>query len=376
MFKPLPLLSLVCATLLSPPLLADEPLKRHGSVTETDKPMQVLGGFTGTFQTTSDSRIEDEGLVSFDLVATMRDGPGEWTAYIEGNLSPRVNGVSRTLVEVNGDAGTALDRDNKGRLQVSGLHYTFLSGANSMTMGLINPACVLDASAIANDETSQFLSSSFVNNPTIAFPDYALGTCMHFEASQTRPGINLLLSSSHGLADNPNRSYSELVDVTATGKGLFIGSELYWHMAADIWRIGIWTSTADHAALDGSGNNEHNYGAYLSTDHRFANSKINLRLGWANDKVSLATGFASLALETTLATHTLGAALGKTLVSDKAGSGSGDTLQAEVYVRIVLNDRLHLSPSLQYIENSGFDATASLHDQTITVYALRAGYAF
>jgi hypothetical protein len=280
------------------------------------------------------------------------------------------------LPEVNGDAGTALDRESKGRLQVSELHYTRSFGENSMTAGLLNPACVLDASEIANDETSQFLSSTFVNNPTIAFPDYTLGACVHYERNQSHPGVNLLLTSSHGLADNPNHSYAELVDVTAAGKGLFIGSELYWQSSADIWRVGIWTSTADHAALDGSGRNEYNYGAYLSADHAFAHSKINLRLGAANDDVSEAAGFASLALETTLAEHTLGAALGKTRVSSKAGSDKGDTLQAEVYMRFALRDNLHLSPSLQYIENSDFDATDSHFDQKIAVYTLRAGYNF
>ncbi len=38
-----------------------------------------------------------------------------------------------------------------------------------------------DGSRYANDETSQFLSSALVNNPSIPFPDYSLGVMMHWE---------------------------------------------------------------------------------------------------------------------------------------------------------------------------------------------------
>lgn len=353
---------------------ADEPKKRHGVV--TDRKVLVEGGFTVTAQSANDSRINDEMLTSFDLVAEIPNGPGHWVTYIEGNLSPRLNGVSSVLGEVNGDAGTALDRDGKGRLQVSEFHYSRKFGENSMTIGLINPACVLDSSEVANDETSQFLSASFVNNPTIAFPDYALGSCIHFEEGQTGPGFNLLLTSSHGLADNPNASYSELFDVGADGKGVFLGGEMYWETERSMWRLGVWKSTADADYLDGSGNIGHNYGAYLTTDHRIGDSMINVRLGMANEDVSEAAGFASVALETPLFGNTFGIGIAQTRVSDKLGAGSDDTRQAEIYLRYDVNDSLHVTPSVQWIENSGFDSTGTLYDKSITVYGVRASYLF
>jgi hypothetical protein len=338
--------------------------------------VQVEGGFTVTAQSASDARIHDELLTSFDLVAEIPNGPGQWIAYVEGNLSPRLNGVSSVLGEVNGDAGTALDGDGKGRLQVSVLHYSREFGENSMTIGLLNPACVLDSSDVANDETSQFLSHSFVNNPTIAFPGYTLGTCVHFEQGKTGPGFNLLITGSHGLADNPNASYSELVDLGAEGKGVFLGGELYLETARSMWRLGVWKSTADAAYLDGSGNIGHNYGAYLTTDHRIGDSIINVRLGMANDEVSEAASFASVALETPLTGHIFGIGVAQTGVSDKLGNGTDDTRQAEAYLRFRVNEDILVTPSVQWIENSGFDNTGANYDKRITVYGARATYVF
>jgi len=345
-------------------------------ITEGEEVVQVEGGFTFTAQSSSDTRVKGEVLTSFDLVAKIPNGVGQWTAYIEGNLSPRQNGVSTLVGEANADAGTALDHDGKGRLQVSEIHYTRAFGENSMTVGLLRPSCVLDASEVANDETAQFLSGSFVNNPTIAFPDYALGACLHLEQGQTGPGMNLLLSSSHGLADNPNASYSELLDVSADGKGVFAGAELYWQTAHGMWRLGVWQSTADAAYLDGSATMDHNFGMYLTTDQALGASKLNLRVGMANDKVSEAAGFIGLALETELAGDTLGIGVAQTDVSDKAGPGKEDTRQAEVYLRMVLADNLRITPSLQWIENSGFDNTATVYDKSLLVYGIRASYLF
>jgi hypothetical protein len=366
---------LACVGLTMVPALADEPQQRYGTVVETDHQIQVEGGFTATLQTSSDERIRDEALASFDLVAVIPRGQGKWTTYIEGNISPRRQGVSILLGEANGDAGSALDRDDKGRLQVSELHYARHLGDNSLTVGLINPAGVLDASAVANDETGQFLGASFVNNPTIAFPDYALGSSLHLEEGNGRPGYNLLLSSSHGLADNPRRSYAQLVDVEADGKGLFLGAEMYWSRAASRWRLGLWGHSEEQPVMDGAAKEAANYGAYLNTDYAVGNSRWNLRLGMANDEVSPAAAFVGLAMETPVAGHTLGAGVARTAVSDQLG-GAGDVTQAELYLRVAVRDGLHLTPSIQYLHNSGFDNSGSEFGRGITVYSLRAGYSF
>lgn len=355
------------------PVLADEPRQRYGTVLETDHQIQVEGGFTATLQSSSDERLRDEALASFDLVAVIPHGQGQWTTYIEGNISPRRQGVSTLLGEANGDAGSALDRDDKGRLQVSELHYSRDVGDNSLTVGLLNPAGVLDASAVANDETSEFLGASFVNNPTIAFPDYALGASLHLEEGNGGPGFNLLLSSSHGLADNPNRSYAQLVDVEASDQGLFLGAETYWRRGDSRWRLGLWAHSEEQPVVDGAAKEAANYGSYLSTDYAVGNSRWNLRLGVANAEVSPAAAFVGLAVESPVAGHSLGAGVARTLVSDQLGDAD-DVTQAELYLRVAMGDGLQLTPSIQYLRNSGFDHSGGEFDRAVSVYSLRAGY--
>jgi porin len=371
-------------SIFSQPLVAEESVNRYGAVTETPDGVRVESGMTLTAQHSTESYIKDEALVSFDLVSFVPYRGGEWAIYVEGNTSPRVNGVSSILGEANADAGSALDRDSKGRLQVSEFNYSYPLAGNILTMGMLDPAGVLDASVVANDETTQFLAASFVNNPTIAMPDYTLGASYYIEAKDNQPGYSVLVAGSHGLADNPNASYSELVDVGADGKGMFLGGEVHWPMhwplAQSIWRIGAWLNSAEFDYLDGSGNTGHSYGAYLSTDYAFGERyKLNIRAGLANADVSEAADFLGLALETRLAGYTAGIGIAHTGVSDNAGVGFDDTMQAEAYMRVNINKQLQVTPSVQWIENSAFvksEASANPYKHDAGVFSLRLNYVF
>jgi len=56
--------------------------------------------------------------------------------------------------------------------------YPLLGDNSTLTIGKIDFTGVFDASAYADDETSQFLNGAFVDNPTIPFPDYGLGVVL------------------------------------------------------------------------------------------------------------------------------------------------------------------------------------------------------
>jgi porin len=372
------LLTISCMT------YAGEPPIRYGEVKEAPKQIGVEGGVTVTYQHSTASNTNDELLGSFDLVETIPAGKGEVVVYVEGNTTPHNNGISSVFEEANKDAGSALDRDGHGRFQVSEFNYNQPLGVNEVSAGLINPASYLDTSKVANSETDQFLGASFVNNTTIEFPDYTLGGVYHFlpkkAANQNWPDFTIVATSSHGLADNPNASYSELVDVRAHGKGAFVAGEAYGQLEIGkiktiAWRAGVWTNTADHPKLNGSGNNASNYGLYLNADvdldSLLPKSKLNLRTGFANESVSPAAQFYATSLETPLANHTLGVGLAQTRVSSKVNNGA-DMSQAEVYMRFDLRDNLHVTPSIQWIENSGLTKTS----KSGGIVSLRGGYAF
>ena len=134
-------------------------------------------GLTAIALNTSDKRIKNEETASADLWLRWQMPSGRWALYLEGNTTPRTDGVSTVIGESNADAGTALDEIRRGRVQISVLDYTHnWDATRSLTVGMIDASSYLDVSRIANDENTQFLGVSFVNNPTIQFPDYAGGS--------------------------------------------------------------------------------------------------------------------------------------------------------------------------------------------------------
>jgi hypothetical protein len=366
---------LISTTLLATPLLfADEPDTRHGAVEDGHKDLSFEGGITLTGQHASDGRIDAELSASLDLVATLPMGPGLWTLYVEGNTTPRNNGVSSILGEVNTDIGSALDEDGSGRLQVSELHYAFSLASGELVAGLIDASSFLDASEVANDETAQFLGAGFVNNPTIEFPDYSLGAAWHYDATADHPGLTLLLASSHGLADNDGK-YGQLFDLGDDGKGAFAAAEAYGYFGWGIWRLGAWSNTADHTRLDGSSDQENNWGLYGVADGGFGETRWNLRLGWADASVSESGDFIAITLEQPAGPATLGAGIARTGASSNL-TGGDDSLQAELYARFELTGGVQITPDLQWIRNSGLDGSGSSHDRSIWVAGVRAGYTF
>lgn len=216
---------------------------RHGAVSGW-RDAEVEAGLTIVAQGTSDGDADAELTTSFDLVATLPTGPGKLVIYVEGNTSPSRNGVAALFAEANADAGTALDRDGDGRLQVSELHYIqALNSHGIAVVGLLDPTTSLDTSHIANDETGQFLTTSLVNNPSIGFPDYTLGAIYNHDLDGNVT-MTLMLTGSNGLGDNPDASYAQLVDVTEDGKGVFAAAELQWLPGAYALRGGAWLNTA------------------------------------------------------------------------------------------------------------------------------------
>ena len=349
---------------------------RHGSIPARVNGISVEAGLVVTLQHASDARIHDELHASLDMVSTIPTAHGHWMIYLEGNTTPRQDGVSSLLPEANQDAATALDRDNTGRLQVSALHYLWFQGNSAFVLGLINPAGPIDNSEIANNETRQFLATTLVNNPTIAFPDYALGMVYFYKPDYKPLDITFLLSSSNGLADNPDKSYAELVDITETGKGIFAVTELVWKQPHSTWRGGVWLQTAKNDYLDGSGNTANNYGIYLNADQLIGEYGINLRLGLANPRVSEAAQFIGLAVEHAFGKNHAGIGYTRTFVSEDAGSGKGDRSLVEAYYRFDFADNLSVTPSIQRIQHSGFDNSGTIVARNVNVISVRASFAF
>ena len=347
----------------------------HGLVMP-DKKIGYEAGITMAGQAATDSRL-DSGIVgSADLVLTIPGGPGEITAYFEASSTVPGDSVAGLAPEANGDAGSAVGSNDRGRVQISEFHYTLPVKGNQLVTGLIDLPAFLDTNAVANDENSQFLSTTLVHNPTIEFPDYTLGAVLTGPLTPEF-GYVLVLTGSHGLADNPERSYSELFDLNDPDKGIFMAAELKLSSGPAAWRLGAWQHDADHVALDETVGDKSNYGIFGGVDFSIGDATLGLRGGQANSDVSEAARFASAALEYDLGAVCLGAGLSHTILANDADTDiRGDMTQVEVYGRIPLAHGFEVTPSLQWIGNSLFDRSSSQVDADLLVFSLRATFAF
>ena len=88
----------------------------------------------------------------------------------------------------------------------------------------------------------------------------------------------------------------------------------------------------------------------------------------------------SVSLETPILAQTLGLGLARTGISDKAKTKSGtdmaDSQQAGAFVRFETGDNGHITPSVQWIQNSSFDNSSSQYESKIMIYSLRSSYRF
>jgi len=345
------------------------------STAYADETISYEGGVVLNLQATNDNRVNSDQFASFDFVTNIQHGMGSWTLYFEANTDIRDDQVSAIIGEANADAGSALDEDGNGRIQVSELFYTLPALDGELSIGMLDATGALDASDVANDEGSQFVGGSFVNNPTIGFPDYSLGFIYTNHSETSGTGFSIVGLSSHGLGDNEHVSYEELFDIGDDHKGIFLAGEYQWQMSNSRWRAGVWTNTADNDHVDGSGKTSNNYGAYLSTDIMMGDNTVNVRAGVANDEVSEADGFIAASIETKWLGDAMGFGIAKTFASDEL-SGADDTTQAEVYSRFDINDSFQVTPSLQWISNSGFNDNNTAFDDDIIIAGVRLAYSF
>lgn len=337
------------------------------------------GGITAVYQVADDDRVDPELAASADLFVTFRRPQGEWLIYVEAGTTPDANGISAIYPTANADAGSVLNRDGDGGLQLSELNYTFFIGNDrKLIVGLIDPSAWLDRSRIANDENVHFLNGSFVQNSTIEFPDYTLGGVFRWLGSESRPEISLVVASSDGIADLPDRSYQDLLNLTAAERGAFIGMGASWLRERTSMRFGAWLRSDDHAVAGSPDEQESNYGVYGVFGFQSGENALNVRLGIAHEDVSVATRFAAIAYERKNRLGLFGAGLAKTFVSDSfRQSDLDDSVDAEIFFRIPIASGVgHITPSVQFVTNPGFDRSGARASSSAVVAGARFHWSF
>jgi len=331
-------------------------------------------GIVSTYQASTDDRSESEFSTSLDVVFSSQLGPGELQVHIEASTTPRNGGVGSLVPDANADLGSALGGNGDGRVQISELTYNWSNSHASYTLGLIDATGFMDSSAVANDEGAQFLAGPLVNNPTIQFPDYSLGGVVGYQRKPDHPHLHLILTNSHGLGDNPKASYSELVDLNDTPKGIFLGAELEWEGTTS-YRVGTWTNTAYNANLSGVGGGT-NYGVYGVIDNTKDQTHWTVRAGMANEKVSQTAWFLSSAIDHEFTSFRAGLGIALSAASDKLAASADHSIVSELYSSHKLGAAMHISPHIQYHKNPGFDSSNTTTDDSQWIGGVRLSIAF
>lgn len=331
-----------------------------------DNNAHIEGIVTGTYQAATKSHfgsqdIHSEGSGQFLVFGSLDMGPGSWNLEARGSTTPHDNGVS-SFYGSNATVGETTNSHGDGRIAATQLFYELAAGPGQFRAGLLDPTALLDGNDVANDEYSQFLADSFVNNPTIGFPSFVLGGAYQGQASQNID-YKLFAGSDSGLEENGSSYHNVFAVGGHRGdhrKGAFTAAELDYHDNGYTAQAGAWYDTGRTDRLGSAHGGEHGYGFYALAGIPLGEGQLAGRAGIANDDAQAAANFLSLAYQLPVQFSNrdtlVGVAISRTGDSDHLAFHSDPIYQVEAYWRVNVAGSLYFSPDVQYVNNAGFDS--------------------
>jgi carbohydrate-selective porin OprB len=348
--------------------------------------ISIAAGVTMSAQGTSgndeNAAADDafDGSISADLeLSTKMGGNGEAFIALEAGSGTGLtdefdlngDGESDLYWGFNADVGP----DSTVDMTEAWYEHTFADGMVILTVGKLDITNYFDGNEVANDETTQFLTDGFVNDPTIEF----IGG----------PGVRLTVSpsdiihisigaQSDGWEDLDEKSFL-IAEADFKPK---IG-ELQGH-----YRFHVWTNRGDHTdAGDASKTGEHGVGFGISADQQVMDFlSLFARLGMRDDDLTeyefdtaWSGGTAISGSLWNRSNDILGLAYGRAITANHrkdtlraSGKNPGDEGHFEAYYNLVLNDHVTISPDLQVVTNAQGDKDF----KTVVIGGVRGQFTF
>ncbi|MGM0482965.1 MAG: hypothetical protein ACQERI_00265 [Candidatus Krumholzibacteriota bacterium] len=297
----------------------------------------------GSFDIYAHTAFGPHSLLFFDLEAVGGDGPDEFYS---------------TMAGLNDDAGSTQDEDGVDRLTVleAWSEFTMCDRIFTITAGKIDLTNYFDNNASANDETTQFISSAFVNSAAFAVPENAPGVRFRTTLAN-RLHFQVGLSS----ADNSGKDlFEEIYRIAGIGIAFLPDSDFESNFRVYGYQ---------HPSAEGA------YGYGVSLDHvSFGAFNLFARYGRNQDDLA---DFWRIESSWSAGTRLVREIAGKTVV---LGLAAGENIPAdhdlnnerimEIYSRCRLNKWACLSPHLQMVWNAGGGS------ERIALFGLRTNFNF
>ncbi len=345
----------------------------HGGLSTKDR----SGRYSGSYDL--EVALDMEKLLNLEGAGFYLHTEGGW---------PEAEGINEesagTFFGVNDDAGGCRAIDITELWYEQSLFEGCLTvrlGKMDLTGGFECRGCPVsfDCCTFANDETSRFLNSALVNNPTIPFPDCALGMVIHYNPLEW-------WYASIGAADAQ-------ADARETGfNTAFHGEDYFFYIVETgitprvdsangalqgAYRVGAWYDPQEKEKFSGGSVKRDDAGIYLSFDQMIYRENTDPedgrglgifgRYGWSGSEVGPdeeVTNFWSIGLQyqglvSGRDEDIIGCAIAQGIYSDQAEMAEDSETVMELYYNARMAGWLNLTPSLQYIDNPGGDGFVS-----------------
>ena len=313
--------------------------------------LRFNGGATVSFQNgLQNINNKTNSVGSFDIYALTSFGPGTLLFFdLEAIGGNGIDEFVPTFSGLNGDAGSQQDQDGIDRLNLveAWAEFTIFDELFTITAGKIDLTNYFDNNDLANDETLQFLSNSFVNSNALVAPGNSPG--LRFRTSFLKKfylqfGIVNILNSGSNIFGNIYK---------IGGLGFRILPETDWE--ANFRVYGYQHPDADNALGYGISFDETIFGEYKVFARYGKNSekisdKFEITSAWSAG-LSFIKQFGNKGIN-------LGFAFGETYPNN---SLLKTEKLIEIYARYQFNKWVYLSPHYQMVWNSlGLDNNYSV----------------
>ena len=311
----------------------------------------------GTFNDDDELDYENgtDASFSFDLeVSKSFSWNGLASIVLEGGNGEGIDG------RIESWSGFNDDNDDDEHVHVTEAWYeqVLLNNRLTFTFGKIDLTNYFDASEVANDETTQFLSTGFVNSLAVAFPDNGPGARITVSPS------GLFDFSLGWMATDEDSGDSSWDDI---GRGSFVIGEIdVKPVFAELpgnYRFYAWYLNASLDEWDGSDDDESAKGFGISFDQQLIKDVLTVfaRAGWQDEELFELDAHYSAGLQLAGAywnrpDDVVGLAYGCATISSDYEDSSGSTIDDdehhfELYYRYVFNDHLALTADYQWLSN-------------------------